>query len=130
MKKISFLIFLCVISFKTFSQEPSDAYTKVRRMMQEELNYTLASDGNDVQDQKQDTTTVKPVRNGIGPCMSLTSDTSPLIILNGSPIKPDALKKYDAKDIDSIKVIKDKTASAIYGSRASNGVILLYSRKK
>ncbi|MBC9794874.1 TonB-dependent receptor plug domain-containing protein [Sinomicrobium weinanense] len=130
MKKISLFALLCFFKLNAFAQEPSSAYIKVKNIMQEELNYTLEPDHKEVQVQRQDTTIVKPkpVRNGIGPCMSLISaNPAPLVVLNGAPIAPEELKNYEAKDIDSIKILKNKVATAVYGARASNGVILLYS---
>ncbi|RAJ81865.1 TonB-linked SusC/RagA family outer membrane protein [Chitinophaga dinghuensis] len=52
----------------------------------------------------------------------------PLIVLNGYPteINIDALNPYD---IESITVLKDAAAAAIYGVRASNGVIVINTRK-
>lgn len=53
----------------------------------------------------------------------------------GNTVSPDATKAYDAlsfinpQDIESINVLKDADATAIYGSRAANGVILITTKK-
>lgn len=73
---------------------------------------------------------------------SLTASNDPLIVLDGIPI--DMSKNLDGKslmgasdilalinpnDIESFDVLKDASAAAIYGNRASNGVILITTKK-
>ncbi|CAH8284086.1 TonB-linked SusC/RagA family outer membrane protein [Mariniflexile fucanivorans] len=59
---------------------------------------------------------------------SITAKNSPLIILDGIPYAGN-LSEINPKDIGSIEVLKDASAAAIYGSRGSNGVILITSKK-
>lgn len=58
---------------------------------------------------------------------SLTASNSPLIILDGIPYNGN-FSDINANDIASIELLKDASSAAIYGSRASNGVILINSR--
>lgn len=69
---------------------------------------------------------------------SITSGTSPLYVIDGIPIETgnisysgnvNALADINPNDILSIDVLKDAAAAAMYGSRASNGVILITTRK-
>jgi len=60
---------------------------------------------------------------GIG---SLQSGTSPLVIVDGVP---GTMTYIDPNDIESISVLKDAGASALYGSRAANGVILVTTKR-
>lgn len=53
-------------------------------------------------------------------------DTEPLVIIDGVP---GDLETVPAMDIESIDVLKDGSAAAVYGSRASNGVIFITTRK-
>jgi len=58
----------------------------------------------------------------------------PLIVIDGLPIEgwnngPGMLSQLNPNDIENITVLKDASASAIYGSRASNGVILITTKK-
>lgn len=56
-------------------------------------------------------------------------NTDPLYIIDGVPTKrPDALQNIDPTSIESIQVLKDASASSIYGSRASNGVIIITTK--
>lgn len=55
---------------------------------------------------------------------SLTASNSPLYVVDGIPIN-DAITDINPSDIVSIEVLKDASATAIYGSRGANGVILV-----
>ena len=57
---------------------------------------------------------------------SATGNTSPLIIVDGVPGAD--LNSIDPNDIASIDVLKDGSAAAIYGTRATNGVILVTTK--
>ena len=67
---------------------------------------------------------------------SLQASNDPLIVIDGLPISndgisgtSDALSSINPNDIESFTVLKDASATAIYGSRASNGVILITTKK-
>lgn len=59
---------------------------------------------------------------------SISASNSPLIVLDGIPYSG-ALGDIDPDAIENITVLKDASAAAIYGSRGSNGVILIQSKK-
>jgi TonB-dependent SusC/RagA subfamily outer membrane receptor len=56
-------------------------------------------------------------------------ENAPLYILDGKPMKSKTLKTIDPEDIHSISVLKDASATAIYGEDGKNGVILIESKK-
>lgn len=58
---------------------------------------------------------------------SITQGNSPLYIVDGFQMD-DGLKNIDMNDIESIDVMKDASATAIYGARGSNGVILITTK--
>lgn len=58
---------------------------------------------------------------------SITQSTTPLYIVDGFAME-DALKMVDINDIESIDVLKDASATAIYGAQGSNGVILITTK--
>ena len=67
---------------------------------------------------------------------SLNASNDPLIVVDGLPISNsgisgmgNALASINPSDIESFTVLKDASATAIYGSRASNGVILITTKK-
>ncbi|HET6996368.1 MAG TPA: SusC/RagA family TonB-linked outer membrane protein, partial [Chitinophagaceae bacterium] len=59
---------------------------------------------------------------------SLTGNNDPLIVLDGIPFIG-SLADINPDDVKSIEILKDASATAIYGSRGSNGVILVTTDK-
>ena len=67
---------------------------------------------------------------------SLSADCNPLYIIDGLPVSNDGISgmsdpmaSINPEDIESFTVLKDASATAIYGSRASNGVIVITTKK-
>ena len=67
---------------------------------------------------------------------SMSASNDPLIVIDGVPVDnssvsgmPNTLNLLNSNDIESFTVLKDASATAIYGSRASNGVILITTKK-
>ena len=67
---------------------------------------------------------------------SLSASNDPLIVIDGIPIdnsgvagSPNILSTINPQDIESFNVLKDASATAIYGSRGSNGVIIITTKK-
>lgn len=58
---------------------------------------------------------------------SIRGGNDPLIVLDGFPIEN--INDVNPDDISSVEVLKDASAQAIYGARASNGVILITTKK-
>lgn len=59
--------------------------------------------------------------------MSITGDNSPLFIVDGVQVE-NGLSSISPQDIQSIDVLKDAAATAIYGARGSNGVIVITTK--
>jgi TonB-dependent SusC/RagA subfamily outer membrane receptor len=62
-------------------------------------------------------------------CGRTMQDTSPLCIIDGCVVDSSALRQMDPNDILRIDVLKDGMASAVYGCRATNGVILITTKR-
>lgn len=67
---------------------------------------------------------------------SLNASNNPLVVIDGVPIAEGAgkgmsnpLESINPNDIESFTVLKDASSAAIYGSRASNGVIMITTKK-
>lgn len=67
---------------------------------------------------------------------SLSASNDPLYVIDGVPIEGadiagmrSPLNSINPNDIESVNVLKDASATAIYGSRASNGVIIITTKK-
>ena len=61
---------------------------------------------------------------------TLTAGTNPLIVVDGNPLSEgSSFSSINTQDIESVNILKDAASAAIYGSRASNGVILITTKK-
>ncbi len=63
--------------------------------------------------------------HGIG---SLGSSSSPLYVIDGIPSSARSIMAMNPNDIESISVLKDASATSIYGSRAANGVVYVSTK--
>ena len=59
---------------------------------------------------------------------SATAGNDPLYIIDGVPME-NGLSNINANDVESIEVLKDASSAAIYGSRGSNGVVIITTKK-
>jgi len=62
--------------------------------------------------------------------ISSFQNNDPLYVIDGTPVEESYLNFLNPADITSVQVLKDASSSSIYGSRASNGVILIETNKK
>jgi len=66
---------------------------------------------------------------------SINASNSPLIVIDGFPMKDgfnkneNPLNSINPNDIESIEVLKDASSSAIYGTQAANGVVIITTKK-
>lgn len=61
---------------------------------------------------------------------SLTASNSPLYVVDGIPILSNSgIETLNEQDIESIEILKDASATAIYGSRGANGVVLVTTKR-
>lgn len=63
---------------------------------------------------------------GVG---TISGSTAPLYIMDGVPIESNYFQTINPEDIESITVLKDASAKSLYGSRGSNGVIVITTKK-
>ena len=63
---------------------------------------------------------------GVG---SLTADNDPLYVLDGTPVSSSVMVMMNPNDFESVTVLKDASATSIYGSRAANGVIYITTKR-
>ena len=61
---------------------------------------------------------------------SITADNAPLYVVDGVPLmSASAIETLNPRDIETIDILKDASATAIYGSRGANGVILVTTKQ-
>ncbi len=65
------------------------------------------------------------IRNG----GSLSGNNSPLIVVDGIPLSGQSINSINANEIESYTILKDASATAIYGSRATAGVVIITTKK-
>jgi TonB-linked SusC/RagA family outer membrane protein len=79
------------------------------------------------------TTSLRPGTIGmisIRGARSLTASNSPLYVVDGIPILSNSgIETLNEQDIESIEILKDASATAIYGSRGANGVVLVTTKR-
>jgi TonB-linked SusC/RagA family outer membrane protein len=59
---------------------------------------------------------------------SLTQSNTPLYVIDGFPVEDFSLSSLNPGDIQSINILKDASATAIYGSRGANGVVVIETK--
>ena len=60
---------------------------------------------------------------------SLTASNSPLYVVDGIPLISGGIENLNPNDIESIDVLKDASATAIFGSRGANGVVIVSTKR-
>ncbi|MEM8763181.1 MAG: VIT domain-containing protein [Bacteroidota bacterium] len=60
---------------------------------------------------------------------SISSDSNPLYIIDGVPANSNSMQEIKPEDIEGIQVLKSMSASALYGSRGANGVVIITTKK-
>ncbi len=137
-----FLDDVVVIGYGTVKK--NDVTGSVATVKADELNKGMISSPSDLLKGKSAGVVVTPgggapgsgstirIRGG----SSLNATNDPLIIIDGLPVSNDGisgmadpLSSVNPNDIESFSVLKDASATAIYGSRASNGVIVITTKK-
>lgn len=59
---------------------------------------------------------------------SLTASNSPLYVVDGVPLQSGGIESINPRDIEAIDILKDASATAIYGSRGANGVVIITTK--
>lgn len=60
---------------------------------------------------------------------SLNATNAPLYVVDGIPLQETGIDNLNPNDIESVDILKDASATAIYGSRGANGVILVTTKR-
>ena len=61
---------------------------------------------------------------------SISPKNEPLYIIDGVPAKANQMAKINPNDIQDLKVLKDDAATSVYGSKASNGVVVISTKNE
>ncbi len=118
-------------------QKKSDVTGAMTRVSTEELNVRPVSNALEaIQGQAAGVDITSSERPGelgsitIRGDRSLTASGDPLYVVDGIPLmSSSAIETLNPRDIESIDILKDASATAIYGSRGANGVIIVTTKK-
>ncbi len=80
---------------------------------------------------------ISVINNGVDPQIRvqlrgerhISSDNQPLMIVDGLEVRSDFLITINPEDIDNVSILKGATAAALYGSEATNGVMIITTKK-
>src|SRR5690606_20292266 len=61
---------------------------------------------------------------------SNSAGKQPLLFIDGEEVPSDALNSLDKNTITSVSILKDESATALYGNRGANGVVLITTKVK
>lgn len=107
-----------VINARDINQVPMSTLDQVLQGRVPGLNVTSSSG--------QPGQSASVVIRGIG---SVNGSTTPLYVMDGIPIEAGYFQTINPQDVESVTVLKDASAKALYGSRGSNGVIVITTKK-
>ncbi|HEX7847558.1 MAG TPA: T9SS type A sorting domain-containing protein [Chitinophagaceae bacterium] len=116
-----FTLYLLLISSLSFSQDESN----VEKHLQKPTSPTIYSCRLFNQPDIKPDTNKFTIRLR---CAPTKIDTYPLIVIDGVPKENSTLEALNPNDIESITILKDAQAAAIYGCGASNGVIIITTK--
>lgn len=71
----------------------------------------------------------EPVKIRVRGSTSLEGTNEPLYVVDGVPVEQSDMVSLNPNDIESMDILKDASAAAIYGSRAANGVIIITTKR-
>ncbi len=60
---------------------------------------------------------------------SMNASNTPLLIVDGTPVTASAFRALNSNDIENVVLLKDASATAIYGARAANGVLVITTKR-
>ena len=60
---------------------------------------------------------------------SINGNTAPLFIIDGTPVDEDNFRSINPQEIASVDVLKDAAATAVYGNRGANGVVVIKTKQ-
>ena len=106
------------VSNKTIENRPNPSFVQTLSGQVAGLNITTASG----QPGANSTVNIRGIT-------SINGDTEPLFIIDGAPVNQDNFRSLNPNDIESVSVLKDAGATAIYGNRGANGVIVVTTKK-
>jgi TonB-dependent SusC/RagA subfamily outer membrane receptor len=125
---VASLLLACIANV-VYGQKKSDLYIHVDSVIVNKLTFNIEANKEEIKEalagRLSDSTSVT-IR-----CVATIPGTEkPLILLNLKPVELEELNKYRLANIKSLEVVEGARATALYGVRGANGVIVIYTKKK
>ncbi|MGS2738899.1 SusC/RagA family TonB-linked outer membrane protein [Sinomicrobium sp. M5D2P17] len=126
-----------VVTAVGIERKPRELSYSVSSVKSEELTQTKAVNAATAMVGKVSGLQINTVNNGVNPGTrvvlrgnrSLLNNNEALIVIDGFPSERGVLDRINPNDIESVNVLKGANASALYGSEAANGVLIITTKK-
>ena len=121
-----------VVGYGTSNSEYEDrSYARAERKREKKDAQALKGKVAGVQIQNNLGNAASPIRTiAIRGTASISSQNEPMYIVDGVKVKANQMAKINPNDIDNVSVLKDQAATSIYGSKASNGVVIISTKNE
>lgn len=117
-----------VVAYGTSSEEyENNSYRPSKRKEKKNTDGMLRGGTAGVQNSKNSQYNANPAV-GIRGIASLTSKNEPIYIIDGIPVKSEQFAKINPNDVEDVKVLKDASATSVYGNKAANGVVVINTK--
>ncbi|PBI85402.1 von Willebrand factor [Flavobacterium sp. ACN2] len=121
-----------VVGYGTSSSEYEDrSYARAERKREKkDAKQALKGKVAGIQTQNSIAYSAMPAPIAIRGTASISPINEPMYIIDGVPAKANQMAKINPNDIDNVSVLKDQAATSIYGSKASNGVVIISTKNE
>ena len=126
-----------IVTALGIKRKPKELSYSVQSVKASDLTQTKAANVTTAMVGKVSGLQINTINNGVNPSTrvvlrgnrSLLGNNQALIVIDGYPSSQDAIDRLNSEDIDNITVLKGANASALYGSDAGNGVLVITTKK-
>jgi len=126
-----------IVTAMGIKRNPKEMGTATAKVANEELTAAGASNVMNGMAAKVSGLQINTVNNGVNPDTKITlrgnrhflASNQALVVLDGVPVSATYLNSVNPNDIESVNVLKGASAAALYGNDASNGVLIVTTKK-
>ena len=121
-----------VVGYGTSNSEYEDrSYARAERKREKkDAKQALKGKVAGIQTQNSIAYSAMPAPIAIRGNATISPKNEPMYIIDGVPAKANQMAKINPNDIDNVSVLKDQAATSIYGSKASNGVVVISTKNE
>ncbi|MCM0668322.1 vWA domain-containing protein [Flavobacterium tyrosinilyticum] len=121
-----------VVGYGTANSEYEDrSYARAERKREKkDAKQALKGKAAGIQTQNSIAYSAMPAPIAIRGNATISPKNEPMYIVDGVKVKANQMAKINPNDIDNVSVLKDQAATSIYGSKASNGVVIISTKNE